>query len=261
MALPVDQRPAPKAYLGRHFLGLSAILFGILSFAWHNFDLWQPFPSLSHIALLVYLAAAIQILGGIALVWPRTARLGAAVFGGITLIFAILWVPMIVAQPLVFNSWGNFGEIFSVVAGALLVYAVAAPSESARKTMLARIGYFGFGICVVSFALEQAFYLPPTVSLVPEWIPPGQMVWAVATTIAFALAAVALLSGRLALLASRLLTAMLVGFGLLVWLPALFSNPHSLGNWIEAAETLAISAASWIVADFLSQYRSAPWAP
>lgn len=259
MALPADQRQAPKIYFGRHLFGLSAILFGILTLVWRDFDLWQPFPSLNHIALLVYLAAAIQILGGVALLWPGTGRLGAAAFGGVSVVFALLSIPMIVAQPLVFNSWGNFFEIFSVVAGALVVYATAARGESPRKATLDRIGYFGFAVSVISFALEQAFYLPPTASLVPKWIPPGQMFWAIATTIAFALAAIALLSGRLALLASRLLTAMLLGFGLLVWLPALVSHPHSLGNWIEGAETLAMGAASWIVADFLSRYRSAPW--
>jgi hypothetical protein len=53
------------------------------------------------------------------------------------------------------------------------------------------------------------------------------MFWAITTTIALALAAVALLSGRSNLVASRLLTAMLIGFGLLVWLPASFADPHT----------------------------------
>src|SRR5208283_1370614 len=83
-------------------------------------------------------------------------------------------------------------------------------------------GAFFSEICVVSFTLEQFFYLSGTAAFVPKWIPPGQMFWAITTTIALALAAIALLSGRSALLASRLLTVMLVGFGLLVWLPAPF---------------------------------------
>jgi len=119
------------------------------------------------------------------------------------------------------------------------------------------MGYYSFGICVVSFALEQLFYLSATASLVPKWIPPGQMFWAMATTAAFALAAIALLTGFMARLASRLTTAMIVGFGLLVWLPALFANPHSFLNWAEGTETLAIAASAWIVADFLGHRRSA----
>jgi uncharacterized membrane protein YphA (DoxX/SURF4 family) len=82
------------------------------------------------------------------------------------------------------------------------------------------------------------------------------MFWAITTTIALALAAIAMLSGRSALLASRLLTTMLIGFGLLVWLPAPFADPHKLINWAGNAQNLAITGAAWIVADFLSQGRS-----
>lgn len=64
-----------------------------------------------------------------------------------------------------------------------------------------------------------------------------------------------LLSGGSALLASRLLTAMIIGFGLLVWLPAPFADPHKLINWAGNAQNLAIAGAAWIVADFLTQNR------
>ena len=57
------------------------------------------------------------------------------------------------------------------------------------------------------------------------------MFWAVTTTKALALAAIALLSDHSALLASRLLTIMVIGFALLVWLPAPFADPHKLINW------------------------------
>jgi uncharacterized membrane protein YphA (DoxX/SURF4 family) len=122
-----------------------------------------------------------------------------------------------------------------------------------RPATMARIGYVLFGICVVSFTTEQFVYLSGTAAFVPKWIPPGQMFWAITTTIALAFAAISLLSGRSALLASRLLTAMLIGFGLLVWLPAPFADPHKMINWAGNAQNLAITGAAWIVADFLSQ--------
>jgi hypothetical protein len=109
------------------------------------------------------------------------------------------------------------------------------------------------GICAASFALEQAFYLHATASLVPKWLPASQMFWAIATTVAFALAAVALLTNRMALLATRLLTMMLVLFGLLVWVPLVISDPHNHTNWSETAETFAIAGAAWILADLLGE--------
>ncbi|MGA9568253.1 MAG: hypothetical protein WBS19_22215 [Candidatus Korobacteraceae bacterium] len=248
-----------RVYLGRHVYGLAAVTFGIITLVWHDFNGWQQIRALGnvpHREILVYLAAAIEIFGGVAIQWRRTARTGAIALGAIYLIFALLWVPHIVAEPLVYDRWGNFFEQFSLVSGSLIVYATISRSDRERTPALARIGYICFGICVVSFTLEQLVYLSGTASFVPKWIPPGQMFWAITTTIALALAAIALLSGRSALLAARLLTAMLVGFGLLVWLPAPFADPHKLINWAGNAQNLAITGAAWIVADFLSQKRA-----
>jgi uncharacterized membrane protein YphA (DoxX/SURF4 family) len=241
--------------LGRHVFGFAAILFGIVTLFWHDFNTWQqisPLGNLPHREILAYVVATIEILGGLAIQWSKTARAGAIALGSIFLVFALLWVPRIIAEPRVFDRYGNFFEQFSQVAGALIVYGTTGRSDSKRASREAWIGYTFFGICVVSFTLEQLIYLSATADFVPKWIPPGQMFWAITTTILFALAAIALLSGRSALWASRLLTAMLMGFGLLVWLPAPFADPHKLINWAGNAENLAIAGAAWVVADFLA---------
>lgn len=245
--------------LGRHVLGLAAILFGVFTFVWRDFNLWQQIEALGNIPhreILACLAAAIEILGGLAIQFRKTARAGAIALGVVFSVFALLWIPRIIAEPRVYDRWGNFFEQFSQFAGTLIVYATVGESDSERAAKMARVGYFFFGICVVSFTLDQVVYLSATASFVPKWIPPGQMFWAITTTIAFALAAIALLSGRSALLASRLLTAMIIGFGLLVWLPAPFRDPHQQMNWVGNAENLAIAGAAWIVADLINQNRS-----
>lgn len=79
------------------------------------------------------------------------------------------------------------------------------------------------------------------------------MFWAITTTAPFALVAVALLIDRMEVLATRLLAAMLWAFGLVVWVPLILSNPHSRSNWSEGTETVAIGAASWILANLIVQ--------
>lgn len=232
--------------LGRHVFGAADLAFGVITLAWHEYNGWH-LPQ-----YIVYPAAAAEIFGGTAIQFRRSAKTGAVILGAVYLAFALGCVPQIFVKPQVYNSWGNFFEQFSLVAGAAIVYARL--SSRCSQETLNRIGRILLGICTASFTLEQATYLGATASLVPKWLPPTQMFWAVATTVLFALAAVALLANRMALLATRLLTLMLVIFGLLVWVPLILSDPHSHANWSETAETFAIAGAVWILADLLGQY-------
>ncbi len=237
----------PSSNIGRHVFGVAAFAFGVVTLVWHDYNGWhQP-------RYLVYAAAAALIFGGAAIQFRRTAKAGAAVLGAVYLVFALQCLPGIVAAPRIYNSWGNFFEQFSLVAGAAIVYARLSSAWSAETQN--RIGRILVGICAASFTLEQAFYLPPTATLVPKWLPPNPMFWAVATTVFFALAAVALLANRMALLAARLLTMMLLIFGLIVWLPLLLSAPRIHTNWSETVETFAIAGTAWILADLLAEYR------
>jgi hypothetical protein len=236
----------PSSNLGRHVFGVAALASGLITLVWHDYNEW-------HQARTIVYAAAAQIFGGVAIQFRRTTKTGAAVLGAAYLVFLLLCVPGIVAAPQIYNSWGNFFEQFSLVCGAAIVYARLSSARS-RET-LNRIGGILLGICAASFTLEQAFYLNATANLVPKWVPPSQMFWAVTTTVLFALAAVALLANRMALLATRLLTLMLVSFGLLVWVPLLVSEPHNHTNWDETAETFAIAGAAWILADLLGEDR------
>jgi hypothetical protein len=242
-----NTKDAADSNLGRRVFGVAALAFGVITLAWQD----------SHdghlLRYVVYAAAIALIFGGGAIQFARTAKIGAALLVAAYLVFVLQCVPGIIAAPQIYNSWGNFFEQFSLFSGAAIVYARWSsiwPLETIR-----RIGRVLLGICAASFALEQAFYLNATASLVPKWIPPTQNFWAIATTILFALAAVALLANRMALLASRLLTAMIVGFGLVVWVPLVVSNPHNHANWSELAETFAIAGAVWILADLLGESR------
>jgi hypothetical protein len=236
----------PSSNFGHHVFGVAALAIGLATLVWHDYNDW---PQLRYV---VYAASAVQIFGGAAIQFRPTVKTGAAVLFAAFLFFALLCVPQIVAAPRIYNSWGNFFEQFSLVTGAAIAYARWSTAWSREK--LCRIGRILLGICSASFTLEQAFYLHATADLVPKWLPPSQMFWAVTTTVLFALAAVALLANRMALLATRLLTMMLVIFGLLVWVPLLLSDPHRHTNCSETAETFAIAGTAWILADLLGEH-------
>lgn len=241
---------------GRYVFGVSVLAFGLITLAWPDYYNWLQLRYVSYDQdgrIFDYAASAAQIFGGVAIAFPRTAKVGAVVIGAVYLVIALLSVPQIVATPQVYGPWGDFFLQFSMVTGAAIVYARL--SSAWAPETLDRIGRILLGICATSDALYQAFYPDGTNVLVPKWLPPSQVFWTVATTVFFALAAVALFTNRSALLATRLLTLMLVLFGLIVWVPLLVLDPHSHTNWTETAENFAIAGTAWILADLLGEYR------
>ena len=49
--------------LGRNVYGLAAVVFGIVTFVWHDFNSWQQnraFGNVPHREILVYIAAVIE---------------------------------------------------------------------------------------------------------------------------------------------------------------------------------------------------------
>jgi hypothetical protein len=213
----------------------------------HSQLILKPFPG---DAVVLFVTSIVLIAGGIAMQFRKTAPAGATILGAVYTLSALSLVPDIFARPGVYASWGNVFYQLALVAGAIVASESAAPS-TARANTICSGAVMLFGLCNVSFAIEQVEFLARTVSLVPKWVPPNGMFWAIATTIAFGLAGIAMLSGYKSLLAARLLGLMLVIFGITIWIPMLVADPRSHSNWSEGLETFAIAGTAWIVAGFL----------
>ena len=235
--------------MGRYLFGAAALALGVATLALH-LQLASSW-TLPGRAVFLDLTAAAQIAGGIAILVPRSARLGAILLLAVYVLFACTLVPAIFAQPGVYASWGNVFYNIGLVVGAVVAYALTSPSAP-QTIRAANAAVIVFGLCNISYAIEQLEFFARTASLVPKWIPFGGSFWTIATTIAFALAGVSLAIRYKALPASQLLTAMLLIFGVAIWIPMLIAQPGSPGNWSEGLETFALAGAAWIVADFLS---------
>lgn len=236
----------------RAFYGIAAIIFGFSLLLSRQFNVWETGGGITAPVLLdvlLYVTAVAQIAGGLALQRHETARIGAGLVLGVYVLFALLHVPGIAAHPLVYAYWGGFFEQLALVAGALILFQQ--PGAAAGGLVL-------FRLCAVSFMLYQAFYIPQTAALVPKWIPLGQTFWAIATTVAFGLAALALIIRRMDVLAVRLMALMLVIFQLAIWIPALVATPTSHTVWAANAENLGIAACAWIVASCLARAVAMP---
>jgi len=244
--------------LGRHVFGVAAIIFGIAGLVWGEFaSNWQPVRSVPYITALAYLAALSLLLAGIGVQWRRTARPALLVLAFWYMVFAGFWAPRVILLPRIAGTWSGFAEQFCLVVAAMMAYTTLSDFDARTTDAVLRVGRMLFGLCAISFGVVHFEALKQTADMVPAWLPPNQRFWAGATGVAHLLAGIAILTGIQALLAARLLTAMFLVFGVLVWLPRFFANPTVHNAWGGNAMNLAAAGAAWIVADILYERSSA----
>lgn len=224
-------------------LGLLGLVSGDFATSWQHVGPGVPFR-----VPLAYLTALVELAAGLALFWRRSARAGALTLTAVYTVFTLVWIPKYLEDLRNFDPLGNVFEEFSLVVAGAVLFAALSPAGSPfarRESPFSRL----YALCAISFGIGHIYYMPGMLSWIPRWIPPSQMFWAYATTIGFFLAAVAILSGILAPLASRLVTAEIVGFEILVWIPKLIAGPHDHFNWAGNAICIALAGAPWVVSD------------
>jgi uncharacterized membrane protein YphA (DoxX/SURF4 family) len=228
------------------FLGLLGLVSGDFATGWQNVG-----PNVPLRAPLAYLTAVIELAGGIALLLPRTARAGALTLTIVYSVFTLIWVPKAFVNLGNYDPIGNVFEEFSLVAAGLVLCAIFSSADStiARRR---HVYVLLFGICPISFGIAHIIDMPGLLNWIPGWLPPTRMFWAYATTIGFFGAAVAILTGIMAPLAARLLTAEILIFELLVWIPNLYGGPNNHSKWAGNAICIALAGAAWVVSDSIS---------
>lgn len=247
--------------LGIYAFALGAIFLGVLGLVSGDFaGTWQRVsPSVPFREPLAYFTALIELAAGLALLWRRSARAGALTLTIVYTVFTLAWVPKILENVRNFDSTGNFFEEFSLVVAGAVLFASFSPAGSAiarRESLFAKL----YALSAISFGVGHIYYMPGLLTWIPKWIPPSQMFWAYVTTIGFFLAAAAILTGVMAPLASRLVTAEIISFEILVWIPKLLAGPHDHFNWAGNAISIALSGAPWVVSDSICRAakRGAP---
>jgi hypothetical protein len=156
-------------FYGRIVFGASAVLFGVIALMWHDADTWQSLHTIWRLPFGMVIGGCLmvaQIAGGIGIIFPQTMRLGSIVLAVVYSLFSLACVPGIVAAPAVYAQYGSFFEQFSLLWGAVAVYA-ATETNAAKSVALRHAARLGLGLSVVSFTLAQVFYPRFTAELVP----------------------------------------------------------------------------------------------
>lgn len=243
--------------LGFRVYGIAALLLGAVGLAWDDFALvWQPVPEgLPGRSELAYLTGVALVVGGIVLNWRAAARRGALVLAALYACGVILLhAPHVVAHPFTLAPWAGVAEQTALVTGGVVSYAVTNVLVRAPALRLVVVARWIFGSCLLVFGAVHFAYTKATAEMVPAWLPPGQLFWAYLTGVAHIAAGLGILFNIQARMAAILLTIMFAGFGILVHLPLLLTDPTSHLNWVMNAMNLALTGSAWVVADSYTRF-------
>ena len=252
--------------LGHPAFAVALAGLGILSLVSGDFAyVWQPVPTwVIGRPLLAYASGALLLACSAGLLWPRTlmrASLVLALYGTASML--LLHAPRIAREPLNEVEWFNLGEIATIVAGAWILFASAAPVPAigwrkavggVRGVRLARLL---FALALPAFGLSHFVYVKATAGMVPSWLP-GHIAWAYLTGAAHIAAGLGILFGVLPRLAAALEGLMVSLFLVTVNVPDLVGTPAGHWQWTELFVASAIGGAAFLVAHSYRDERGQP---
>jgi uncharacterized membrane protein YphA (DoxX/SURF4 family) len=242
---------------GRFFYGIGVAGIGLQQFIYSEFrPVLLPYwpASVPGQNILAYLAGALLILAGLAIILDKKGRIACYILAGF---FFLLFLCCHVYFQLFLNpndfhlgSWTDALKELALSGGAFLM-AASFPEQKASPPakLLQLLGKAFFSIMLIAFGVDHFLYTEFVATLVPNWIP-GHIFWTY-------FAAVALIgSGVCFLLQLQVkLVGMLCGVMLFLWfvilhIPRAIADPHAAkGNEITSVfQALAFSGIAFIIA-------------
>jgi uncharacterized membrane protein len=257
---------AGMATLGRWFAGLGLLASGAQQVVTGEFvrlvprSGWLPSHRVLPYATGVVLAAAgLAVLSGR---WARTAA--TAIAAALVVMVFFFYPPAMAANPLIdrpflrgFN-YTNPLKCFALVGGAAIL-AGTVPGSAGERTgpvaafgRAARLGPYLLAAFLLVAGVQHFWYARFVATLVPAWIPPGQMFWTYFTGVALMAGGLGMLVPRTARLAAALSALMIFLWVLLLHIPRAVAGPRHAFEAAGIFEALALSGVALLVAAYVS---------
>jgi uncharacterized membrane protein len=242
---------------GRFFFAISIFCFGVEYFIYAS-GLKGPIPEppwLPGSQLGAVLTGGALIAVAVCITTEKLARLAAALLGcALFLYFMFLQFPRLIAQPHSPDPWTSGFELLALMGGAFVLARIETPDgfrlEPANNILshLATIGRVIFAIGLVVFAVQHFQYAKFVATIIPAWIP-ARLFWTYFVGVAFIVAALAIVTRKMARTASVLLGAMFFIWVVILHLPRVAANPRDGNEVTSLLVALAMSGVSFILAE------------
>ena len=228
-------------------LGVLALIYGDFALVWQPVPEWLPART-----AVAYASGVLMILLAGGLLIPRTRVWAARTLFPYLFVWALLKVPDVLTKPMSEGSWLGLGELTLLLSGGWTLFALlSGVSKDSALALVSgeraiRMARILFAVSIVPIGLSHLVYLDATVSYVPRWLPFPRG-WACLTGAGQMASGLGVLFNVLPRIAAWAEAGQITIYTLLVWLPALFSDPSRLNrtaffiSWI-------FGAAAWAVA-------------
>jgi uncharacterized membrane protein len=239
---------------GRYIFAVAITAFGIqhFVFAVTGTGLGPPWTPVNHI--LSYIVGALLFGAGVCLAIRWQMRCAGIVIAVVFIARALLRdVPQLIATPRNPGPWTSGFELLALGGASLVLAAILSSRNNYyRKVVgplatLFQAGRILFAIGLVVFGVQHIMYGAFVATLVPAWIP-GHLFWAYFVGVAFIAAALAIVSGKLALLAASLLGTLFLLFVVTLHIPRVAGALHNGNEWTSLFIALAMSGSAFVLA-------------
>jgi uncharacterized membrane protein len=248
--------------LGRYIFSIAIMAFGIQHFVYASsgYGLGPPWTPVNH--LLAYFAGVVLIVVGISLATGKQARLGAIILGALFLLRgALYYLPKVFITPRDPGPWTSAFELLMLAGASLILAATLTKNAYAGRAshplaIMFPLGRILFAAALVVFGVQHLMYGRFVAGLVPMWIP-ARVFWAYFIGVAFIAAALAIVTGKLATIASSLLGTMFTLWVFILHAPRVAGDVHSGNEWTSLIVALAAGGSAFVVGG-ASQARVVP---
>jgi uncharacterized membrane protein len=247
--------------LGRLFVAIAMIAFGIQHFIYMNFVTrvvpqlppWMPAHS-----VLACIFGAFLIVVGIAIIIGKEARTLALLLGGIILVlFVLLYLPLVFADPQNGGLLTKAGKALALAGGCFLV-AGSIPADTANtgglRAMTAKVlerfipwGQYFLAAFLILGGILHFKYVEFVATLVPAWIP-GHVFWTYFAGCALIAGGIGIILPWTTRLAATLSAIMIFLWVVLLHIPRAVASPHDGNETTAVFEALAMSGVAILIA-------------
>lgn len=243
------QEPALTAFaVGMIGLGILTLIYGDFALVWQPVALWVPGRT-----ALAYLSGVIMLLGGAGLLFRATVAWSVRLLFPYLIVWALLKVPAVVVAPQMEAVWLGIGELTVLLSGGWILFAcLSALHEGSPLSFLTgvkgiRMARILFAVSVIPIGISHFVYVNETASMVPAWLP-YHIGWGWLTGAGHIAAGLGVLFSIFPRAAAWAEAAMIGIFTLLVWEPAIATEPKARLPWTAFFISWAIGAAVIAVA-------------